>query len=217
MKNIFDEENKVATVFNTALQLLILNILWTVTSLPIITAGASTHAVMQVLERMRRNEEGYVFKSFWSCFSSDFVKATRVWLPLLAVGIVLVCDFIFWNGQHSIVASVFTGVVISLGALWFICFLYTFPLLMRSEKMKGIYRQSILLGIKYLPESIMLLLVFVLVEVLSRLFALMLFLYLMLGMASYLYFVLIVANRVIAKETSHQSSAISRSQGEKGA
>ena len=66
------------------MNLCLLGILWALFSLPVITVGASTAALFQYTLRLTRDEEGYVWKSFWNAFKKNFVPATMVWAAAAA-------------------------------------------------------------------------------------------------------------------------------------
>ena len=74
--------------------LILLNILWLLCSVPFITIGASTTALYSVTLKMAANEEGYIIRGFWDAFKKSFKQSTLVWLILLAVGAVLGMDIV---------------------------------------------------------------------------------------------------------------------------
>lgn len=64
-----------------------LGVLWMVASLPIVTFGAATTAMLQTAEFSIHKEGGKVFGPFWQYFRQEFKQATLLWiiqLPLLA-------------------------------------------------------------------------------------------------------------------------------------
>ena len=67
---------------------MILSFFWLVASLPVITFGASTTAMLVAGEKVIRKEEGKLFPVFWTCFRKEFRQATLLWLlqiPILAM------------------------------------------------------------------------------------------------------------------------------------
>ena len=60
-----------------------ISILWLLTSIPIITAGASTVALYHTVDKVVRKEEGKIWKTFWKAFFRDFWQATGIWMILL--------------------------------------------------------------------------------------------------------------------------------------
>ena len=79
LNGIFNPQNKFFMFMEKVMNLCLLGILWALFSLPVITVGASTAALFQYTLRLTRDEEGYVWKSFWNAFKKNFVPATMVW------------------------------------------------------------------------------------------------------------------------------------------
>lgn len=57
-------DNRIIRILTTLCDFLILNILWLVCSVPVITAGASTTALYSVMFKIIKKEEGYIIKAF---------------------------------------------------------------------------------------------------------------------------------------------------------
>ena len=70
-------------IFYKATECMLLSILWVVTSLPVITIGASTTALYYAVVKVIRNNEGYVWGEFWNGFRTNFKQATIIWLVAL--------------------------------------------------------------------------------------------------------------------------------------
>lgn len=66
--------------------LLLVNLLFVVCSLPVVTIGASATAMYYVLGRIRR-QEGTVTKDFFRSFRENFRQATLYWGALLLVAL----------------------------------------------------------------------------------------------------------------------------------
>lgn len=93
LSNIFNYDNPVWRFIGKFFDIMILNILWTVCSLPIVTMGASTTAVYYVTLKLVRDEEGTsTIQDFFKSFKENFKQATAIWLILLAAGAVLAGD-----------------------------------------------------------------------------------------------------------------------------
>ena len=107
LQGIFNYDNPVWRFIGKLGDLIILNILWIVCSIPVFTAGASTTAVYYVTLKLVRDEDDSTIRSFFRSFKSNFKQATAIWLILLAAGIVLGFDFWFFvSGQMSLNGAV---------------------------------------------------------------------------------------------------------------
>ena len=89
--NLFD--NPVVNGIGRIADFVVLNLLWVLCSIPIITIGASTTALYTVMLKIVKNEEGYLVKGFFKAFRENFKQSTVIWLVFLALGIVLLVDF----------------------------------------------------------------------------------------------------------------------------
>ncbi len=58
------------------------SLLWMIASIPVITVGASTVALYHTVEKVIRQEEGGIWKTFWKAFFRDFWQATGIWILL---------------------------------------------------------------------------------------------------------------------------------------
>ena len=64
--------------------MIILNILFLITCIPIFTIGASMTALYYVTLRMVSGEEGPVSKDYFRSFKQNFRQATVIWLILMS-------------------------------------------------------------------------------------------------------------------------------------
>lgn len=85
--------------------LLLVNLLFVVCSLPVVTIGASATAMYYVLGRIRR-QEGTVTKDFFRSFRENFRQATLYWGVLLLVALVLYWNFRLISGWTGTLYSV---------------------------------------------------------------------------------------------------------------
>ena len=92
MDRFFNMDNKFFTVMGRVADLIMLNVVFLICCLPIVTIGASLTALHYVTLKMARNEESYIIKSFFKSFKQNFKQATIINLIMLAVGAVLYLD-----------------------------------------------------------------------------------------------------------------------------
>lgn len=94
-QGIFNYDNPVWRFVGKLGDLILLNILWIICSIPIFTIGASTTAVYYVTLKLVRDDDGYTIKSFFRSFKENFKQATALWLMFLVTGLVLLFDLRF--------------------------------------------------------------------------------------------------------------------------
>lgn len=136
------------------LDVLWLNVLWLVFSIPIITIGASTTAVFYVTQKMVDNEEGYVGRMFVKAFRANFKQGTILWLITAAASYALYIEWqmvIKWDDISFliiIIAILSTAFVIA-------SLLYTFPLIARYENtIKNTILNSFAITVRFFPRTI---------------------------------------------------------------
>ena len=141
--------------------IVILNALFIICSIPIITIGASSSALYTVMLKFVRDEEGYIFKGFFLAFKENFKKATIAWIIILLITMSLIVNIsitiemdIPWVRTAFLVAFSVIGLVLSF--VW----IYLFPLIARYENpLKATFINALLLSVGRLPYTALLLLI----------------------------------------------------------
>ena len=93
--NIFKFDSPVMNFIGKVTDMVVLNILCLLCSLPIVTLGAAFTAKYYVSMKIVKGEETIVLKPFFRAFKENFKQATKIWLILLAVILFLSFDW-FW-------------------------------------------------------------------------------------------------------------------------
>lgn len=87
--------------------LVVLNILWLLCCLPVVTAGASTLALFAIVHKIAAGEDYRTASGFFKAFRRDFKQATALWLVVLAAGIAALAGLRAASAQDD----VFTGLL----------------------------------------------------------------------------------------------------------
>lgn len=155
-------DNVVTRALSRICDFVILNILWLVCSIPIVTIGASTAALYSVMQKIVRNEEGYIARSFFKAFKQNFKQATIVWLLIAVLGLILSVDLNMARSLEGTIRIVFQ-VIFGFFSFWlFAIFLYVFPLLARYENStKATLKNAVILSIAKLPFTFLMMVVVV--------------------------------------------------------
>lgn len=132
--------------------LIILNILFVITSIPVITAGASLTALYQVTLRRQRGESNYVAREYIKAFREEWKQSTVLWLAFLLTGALLLFDIFY-------VRNLGKEMAIAIGCLivvWSFVFSYTFPLQARFQNtIKNTYKNALFLSVRHFPYTIL--------------------------------------------------------------
>lgn len=106
--------------------LVILTILWTFCSIPLITLGAATTGMYYVLTRRLSDREGYISKDFFKSFKQNFVQAT-----ILTLIVMFMAWMIYFNISNLQTSSPFWPIQFVLCYELIITIIYIFPILSR--------------------------------------------------------------------------------------
>ncbi|MGT2753882.1 YesL family protein [Streptococcus ovis] len=98
--------------------LMILNILFILTSFPILTIGASITALNCSWQRIFRGETEKIVSSYFGYFKDNFYQATYMWFGLIISGIILILESIFFLGQVGLVRWLGLVVLLFLSVIW---------------------------------------------------------------------------------------------------
>ncbi len=83
MKNIFSPDSFLMKALTLFFDIMYLNALFIICSLPVFTIGASATALYSVLFKRIRGEEFKIGKTYFAEFKSNFKQATLFWIPYL--------------------------------------------------------------------------------------------------------------------------------------
>lgn len=98
MHTLFNPENKFWNFMGKVTDVACMSILWLLTSLPLITIGASTAAFYSFTLDAVQDGEGAVLRSYFSEFRKNFKKATILWMLQLILTVFLTVNlFAAWN------------------------------------------------------------------------------------------------------------------------
>ena len=161
IKQFFSTEGKYAQVMSRLFDLIVLNVLLMICSLPVITLGASLTAVYDMSLRMLREEEGLITKGFFRAFRRNFRPALKLWLICLMVLAVCVGDL--WAGRTLADMGLelpLTAVAGIQAVLLVMVMQYAFALTARFENtLGGTLKNSILLAMTHLPDTLIMTLI----------------------------------------------------------
>lgn len=90
----YHQDNRIFQLLGQYADLLLLSALWLLTSLPLLTAGASTAALYRVLLKLASGrDETSVVRAFFVQWRTEWRRATLVWLCLLGFWALVCADF----------------------------------------------------------------------------------------------------------------------------
>lgn len=153
---MFKLDSPLMSFLNRVADIMILNLLVILFSVPIVTAGAAITAGYFVAFKMAKNEESYIVRGFWKAFKENFKQSTAIWLIFLVVFAVLFLDYriMFYSememGRWITYGVIAVTVIIALG------FSFVFPLQARFvNSVKNTIKNSFLMALSHLPSAVL--------------------------------------------------------------
>ena len=115
----------------------LLNLLWAACCVPIVTAGASTTALLAVARKMAAGDDYRVWKNFFQAFRRNWKQATALWLLLAAAGALFLADVFLAYRMPGGSGNFLRGTGIGLCLIWLTAAGNAFALVARYEYTPG--------------------------------------------------------------------------------
>lgn len=158
MNRIFNMDNGFFRVMGRVADLMILNILFLLCCIPIITIGPAITALYYVTLKMVRNEEAYIIRSFFKSFKENFKQALIIWIFVIIAVVMLFFDFRIISMANDTVLNVLRYVLFALCFIFAMTLSYVFPVLSKFyNSIPATLKNSLLMSIRHLPRTILIL------------------------------------------------------------
>lgn len=155
MQALFSPDSKFMLVMSRVCDLLLLNIFFLVTCIPVFTIGAASTALYTVCFRLGTEWEEGVFKSYFRAFRENFRQSTVIWLIILLCGGTACLNTLLFYGMGGILHYAFFLFAV-LFALVLLIAGYAFPLVSQfSNDTRSTIKNALILSVGYLPRSIL--------------------------------------------------------------
>ena len=160
MGRFFNMDNKFFVFMGKIADLCMLNLLCIACCIPVVTAGASLTALYYVTLKMVRNEEAYIFRSFFRSFKQNFKQATVINIIMLAAAALLYIDTNIAGKMGQPAGKILGMIFAAFTLLYVMILLYVYPLLAKFyNSVKNTFKNAILMAIRHLPYTILMLLI----------------------------------------------------------
>ena len=163
MGGLFNYDNPMLRFVGRIWDLFILNILWIVCSIPIVTFGASTTAMYYcTLNIARDRDSGGVFSMFFHSFKDNIIQSTIIWVIMAIIGGMLFFDIRFFSiyspMNNTVIRMIVFTITCFLIMLWLFIFLYVFPIQAKFiNPIKQTFKLALFMSIKHLLRTIIIL------------------------------------------------------------
>ena len=155
MRFLFNMDSPVLQFVSRFCDIVILNILFLLTCLPVFTIGAANTAMYDVVFRMDTEREEPLLRTYFRAFRENFKQGTAVWLVLLLFGAASCVNMV----RFSEIGGTFgyllflTAMLVMVVAVF--VFSYAFPLLSQFANSTGnTLKNALLLSVANLPRTL---------------------------------------------------------------
>ena len=161
MDNLLGYDNKFFDALGKITDIVILNFLCILFSIPLITIGTSITSTYYVAMKIMKGEEPYILKSFMKSFKENLKPGIIIWSIFIVLAGILILDFNISNQISNKTFSIILKFVCSIvGIVYIFAFTYVFPILAKFENsIKNTIINSILISIQNLPYTIIMVIV----------------------------------------------------------
>ncbi|MDO5152306.1 MAG: YesL family protein [Eubacteriales bacterium] len=155
MQGLFSPDSKFMRAMSRIGDLLLLNVLYLLTCVPVFTIGAANTALYTVCFRFGTDREEGVIRSYFRAFRDNFKQGTVLWLIVLLCGATACLNtYVFYVMPGAIRYAFVVCAILFLLVLLIAG--YIFPLLSQfNNDNKSTLRNALILSIGYLPRSVL--------------------------------------------------------------
>ncbi len=154
---LLDPDSPIMSFLARVADLVILNVLWLLCCLPVVTAGASTTAMYHVVRHLQEESISSVTRDFFRSFKSDFRQATPVYLLLLIPTAAVVMNAWILSAQSSDIVPVYVRAIWMVSALmltFVVSFVYPVMAYFDDTVWKTL-RTAAVLAVAKLPRTVL--------------------------------------------------------------
>ncbi len=149
-------DSKALKIVKTARNIVLVNCLWLLFSIPVITIGAATCAVFYLNFKLLENEDAPLWENFIKGFKSSFVQGT---VMLVFTALFGGCLFFIWSTALNSDSFIMKAGAFICSLLFIMFYIYTFPLIARyNNSFKNIFKNSAGMSFTYMWKTIIIVL-----------------------------------------------------------
>lgn len=156
MNLLFKYDSPIMQFISRFSSLVVLNMLFLFTSIPIFTTGASLSALYDVVFRLDTGGEGKIAAAYFRAFRVNFRQSTPVWLVFLMLIGSSCANAVIFSGKGTTMGTVLSvfSIIILVNSL--LIFGYVFPLISQFDNTsRNTLKNGLLLAIANLPRTLL--------------------------------------------------------------
>ena len=158
MRRFFSDSNPIIRGLTKLADLMWLNALFIITSLPVFTIGAAASALYYESMRVVQGEESYITRDFLKAFKNNFKDATIVWIASAFLLTLFGYTFYVLGKSDLSYAHIAMGVLGIPMILISFMLLYVFPIMSKFENtLMNTVINALLISLAQFPKTILML------------------------------------------------------------
>ena len=155
MNRFFGQESRFARFMNLVGNMIGVTLMWMLTSLPVVTAGASGIALYKTTVKCVRHGEGYPVKEFFGTFRKSLKDGIIMTLLFMLLGAVLALDRMYTDRLQTQTAAAMSLLYTLLILVAISVLIYLWPVMSRFDMGKwSCFRMALLMVFRHLPYTL---------------------------------------------------------------
>ncbi|MDE6625019.1 MAG: DUF624 domain-containing protein [Lachnospiraceae bacterium] len=159
--SLFDLDNPILKFLSRLVDLVVLNVIFIVSCIPVVTIGAALTALYYVCITDWDTQNAHILSKYVKSFKENFKQSTIIWVIMLLAGVVLGTDlwfaFVQWQSSGSTVFQVILVVCAIAVIVYLMIFTFVWPLQAKFDnKIVVTFRNAFVMSCAHLPKTIIL-------------------------------------------------------------
>ena len=156
MKDFFNIESPFMQLLSRVGDMIILNVLFLLCCVPVVTVGAATAALHKTAQDIVHDTDNGTVRTFFRAFRDNFRQATALWLLMLLFAAAMGCNYLLICGfVAGALATVLKAVLVAAICLVLALAAYMFPLMVRyTNTIRELAVNALILSVVKLPRTV---------------------------------------------------------------
>ena len=126
-------DSPIYTLLTRIVNIVLLNVLWVLCSIPIVTMGAATAALYYTMLKINRDEDTLITEMFFRAFRQNLKQGSGLTILFVVSGVLLYADYNIYKSMEGTMSSIALAGLVLLVVVWGMIFSYAFPLLAQFD------------------------------------------------------------------------------------
>lgn len=164
MSELFNMDNPFWRFMGKIADVIILNLLWIICCIPIITIGPATTATYYVALRLADDQDGYIFKNFFKSFKQNFRQGVIIGVIMTVIGAFFAYDLYLYRQLSGGMIKYLSMIMLGIMILYLFALTYVFPILAKFvNSVKRTIINAFYMSIRHIVATIVMIVIAVVV------------------------------------------------------